>query len=297
MALKSHVEMQQFTLSTYINCLIRPFLTGKVCLMKRHPRSQPKGRVPHRSRGLLPWTPHHVVLTVRHDVPPLHRRTIRSLFAVAISKTIEKYIDVSFSLGCMMSDHVHLLAQPKSDQARISVAVHTVRPAGTPDQSRLWTQRPGLSRSILQSRPPDRVRGPRRVALYRAEPGQGGAGETTRRLAGQRSAAVSRGLSGKEPVAVLGLDLPCSGVRAGPSRGPPEHPRGYEKVDRPSRRAPAQASVRTGIAGVLMFLCRRCFFADSDHAGRSVFSSARPSSRNAGDLGTPRAAERASRAH
>jgi len=45
------------------------------------------------------------------------------LFAVAISKTIEKYIDVSFSLGCMMSDHVHLLAQPKSDQARISVAV------------------------------------------------------------------------------------------------------------------------------------------------------------------------------
>jgi len=91
--------------------------------MQRHPHPHPKSRVPHRPRELLPWTPHHVVLTVRHDVPPLHRRTIRNLFAVVISRTIEKYTDVSFSLGCMMSDHVHLVAQPKSDQARISVAV------------------------------------------------------------------------------------------------------------------------------------------------------------------------------
>ena len=52
-----------------------------------------------------------------------------------------------------------------------------------------------------------------------------------------------------ESVAVLGLDLPCSGLRAGPSRGAPKHPRWYEKADRPSRGATAQASVRTGIAG------------------------------------------------
>ena len=91
--------------------------------MKRYPRPHPKPRVPHRRRELWPWTPHHIVLTVKSDVPPLHRRTIRNLFAVGISKTIEKYTDVSFSLGCMMRDHVHLVAQPKSDQAGISVAV------------------------------------------------------------------------------------------------------------------------------------------------------------------------------
>jgi len=91
--------------------------------MKRQHQPHPKSPVPHRHRELLPWTPHHVVLTVRHDVPPLHRRTIRDLFAVAISRTIEKYTDVSFSLGCMMRDHVHLVAQPKSDQTGISVAV------------------------------------------------------------------------------------------------------------------------------------------------------------------------------
>ena len=91
--------------------------------MKRPTRSHSKIRVPHRLRELLPWKPHHIVLTVRHDVPPLHRRTIRDLFAAAISRTIEKYTDVSFSLGCMMRDHVHLVAQPKRDQARISVAV------------------------------------------------------------------------------------------------------------------------------------------------------------------------------
>ena len=123
MDLNSSIDMQKFTLVTGINDLIMPFHIGKVWLMNGHLRSQPKGRVPHRSRELLPWTPHHVVLTVRHDVPPLHRRTIRNLFAVAISKTIEKYTDVSFNLGCMMSDHVHLLAQPKGDQTRISVAV------------------------------------------------------------------------------------------------------------------------------------------------------------------------------
>ena len=91
--------------------------------MNRLPRPHPKSRLSHRRRELLPWIPHHIVLTVMHDVPPLHRRTIRDLFAVAISRTVEKYIDVSFSLGCMMRDHVHLVAQPKSDQARISVAV------------------------------------------------------------------------------------------------------------------------------------------------------------------------------
>ena len=67
--------------------------------------------------------PHHLVLTVEPDVPALHRRTIREIFAVAIRQTTRKYPDVSFSLGCLMPDHAHLVAQPGRERSMISRAM------------------------------------------------------------------------------------------------------------------------------------------------------------------------------
>lgn len=80
-------------------------------------------RLPHRIRPLAGHTPHHVVLTVRDDVPALHRREVRLLFGRVQRATIERFPEVSFAAGVCMSDHIHLVMQAESAAARISEAI------------------------------------------------------------------------------------------------------------------------------------------------------------------------------
>lgn len=87
----------------------------------------PRGtRLPHRTRLLVRWQPHHIVLTVNRDVPPLHRRLIRELFNGVLEATSRKYPDVAFTAGTLMPDHVHLVAQPQANGSRISRAIQNL---------------------------------------------------------------------------------------------------------------------------------------------------------------------------
>jgi REP element-mobilizing transposase RayT len=82
-----------------------------------------QGRLPHRTRPLVGHAPHHVVLTVRDDVPVLYRREVRLLFGRVQRATVERFPEVSFSAGVVMRDHLHLVMQAGSVAARISEAI------------------------------------------------------------------------------------------------------------------------------------------------------------------------------
>ena len=81
------------------------------------------GRLPHRYRPLAGHTPHHLVLTVRDDVPALHRREIRFLFGRVQRATLALYPEVSFACATLMTDHIHLVMQAGSAPTRISRAI------------------------------------------------------------------------------------------------------------------------------------------------------------------------------
>lgn len=66
--------------------------------------------LPHKVRSLSKHNPHHVVLSVRDDVPPLHRRKIREIFNQVQAETANRY-PIAFNAGSIMCDHVHLLIE------------------------------------------------------------------------------------------------------------------------------------------------------------------------------------------
>lgn len=79
--------------------------------------------LPHVVRPLSRRDPHHVVLTARRDVPPLHRREIRDLWRKLQTEAGERYPGVSFSAGCLMPSHLHLVVQATGSGATISRAI------------------------------------------------------------------------------------------------------------------------------------------------------------------------------
>lgn len=79
--------------------------------------------LPHVTRHLARHDPHHVVLTVQKDVPPLHRREIRDLWLKLQAEACERYPGVSFSSGCLMPTHIHLVIQSTGAGADISRAI------------------------------------------------------------------------------------------------------------------------------------------------------------------------------
>lgn len=79
--------------------------------------------LPHRIRLLAGHTPHHVVLTVRDDVPALHRREVRLLFGRVQRETLARYPDVSFAAVTAMPDHLHVIMQARSAPGAISRAI------------------------------------------------------------------------------------------------------------------------------------------------------------------------------
>jgi len=79
--------------------------------------------IPHRVRALSRHTPHHLILTIRQGVPRLHRRAAREIFAVVIDSTRKRYPCVSFTTGCLMPDHIHLLGQTTGAPSSISRAI------------------------------------------------------------------------------------------------------------------------------------------------------------------------------
>jgi REP element-mobilizing transposase RayT len=85
--------------------------------------SRTGSRLPHAKRHLVRHDPHHVVLTVHNDIPPLHRREIRDLWFSLQAAASLRYPGVSFSLGCSMPDHIHLIVQAAGQAADISRAI------------------------------------------------------------------------------------------------------------------------------------------------------------------------------
>lgn len=82
-----------------------------------------RDQLPHVTRHLVRHDPHHVVLTVRKDVPPLHRREIRDLWLKLQAQACERYPGVSFSAGTAMPDHLHLVIQSTGSGADISRSI------------------------------------------------------------------------------------------------------------------------------------------------------------------------------
>lgn len=82
-----------------------------------------KSRLPHVTRGLVRHDPHHVVLTVHDDVPPLHRREIRELWLSLQAEACRRYPGVTVSGGCAMPTHYHLILQASGQAADISRAI------------------------------------------------------------------------------------------------------------------------------------------------------------------------------
>ena len=82
--------------------------------------------LPHFKRQLVPHDPHHVVLTVHADVPPLHRREIRELWLALQALACRRYPGVSVSGGCLMPTHAHLILQSSGRAQDISRAIQFV---------------------------------------------------------------------------------------------------------------------------------------------------------------------------
>ena len=80
-------------------------------------------RLPHLARHLVRHNPHHVVMTVEADVPPLHRREIRELWLSVQVAACRRYAGISFSGGVLMPTHIHLIVQAAGRAADISRAI------------------------------------------------------------------------------------------------------------------------------------------------------------------------------
>lgn len=80
-------------------------------------------RLPHVTRRLVRHDPHHVVLAVHDDVPPLHRREIRDLWLSLQAEACRRYPGLTVSGGCAMPSHYHLVLQTSGQAADISRAV------------------------------------------------------------------------------------------------------------------------------------------------------------------------------
>jgi REP element-mobilizing transposase RayT len=82
-----------------------------------------KTSVPHCARDLRPYTPTHVVMTVRDGVPALHQRAVRCLFGSIKDAMTARYPRVTFAAATLMPDHVHLVIQAGAEAREISRAM------------------------------------------------------------------------------------------------------------------------------------------------------------------------------
>lgn len=88
--------------------------------------SDQESRLSHATRRLVRHDPHHVVLTVHDDVPPLHRREIRDFWLSLLAEARRRYPDVTVAAGCAMPSHYHLILQSSGKASDISRVIQFV---------------------------------------------------------------------------------------------------------------------------------------------------------------------------